>query len=108
MSIFLNNYDNQNIYPCFLFVRSAFVWCYNFSPCSPPVWPLYFPNCKGTSQSPIDLEDVWAQFNPALGPIKIIGFDESDTFILTNTGHNGRDDSYITHYNIEVFVRKYV
>uniref|UniRef100_A0A3P8UPS8 carbonic anhydrase n=1 Tax=Cynoglossus semilaevis TaxID=244447 RepID=A0A3P8UPS8_CYNSE len=54
-------------------------------------WPEYFPDCAGTSQSPVDVVTTQTKYDPSLGPVTPLGYDQHNNrpFTLYNNGHTG-------------------
>ncbi|XP_062321952.1 carbonic anhydrase 14 isoform X2 [Osmerus eperlanus] len=52
-------------------------------------WPEYFPDCGGSTQSPVDVETTQSQYVPSLGPVIPLGYSQSGNvpFSLSNNGH---------------------
>ncbi|XP_016893304.1 carbonic anhydrase 14 isoform X2 [Cynoglossus semilaevis] len=52
-------------------------------------WPEYFPDCAGTSQSPVDVVTTQTKYDPSLGPVTPLGYDQHNNrpFTLYNNGH---------------------
>uniref|UniRef100_A0A8C6WQ22 carbonic anhydrase n=1 Tax=Neogobius melanostomus TaxID=47308 RepID=A0A8C6WQ22_9GOBI len=52
-------------------------------------WPEHFPDCGGSSQSPVDVVTCQAQYDPTLTPVTPLGYSQNNNqpFTLLNTGH---------------------
>ncbi|KAG7237687.1 hypothetical protein INR49_032133 [Caranx melampygus] len=52
-------------------------------------WPTYFPDCGGTSQSPIDVVTTQTKYDPSLTPMTPLGYSQhgNSPFTLYNNGH---------------------
>ncbi|XP_066540009.1 carbonic anhydrase 14 [Hoplias malabaricus] len=52
-------------------------------------WPEVFPECGGSSQSPIDVDTSQTLYDPSLAPVKPLGYDQygHGPFTLSNNGH---------------------
>ncbi|KAG7475763.1 carbonic anhydrase 14 isoform X2 [Solea senegalensis] len=52
-------------------------------------WSEYFPDCGGTSQSPIDVVTTQTKYDPTLSPLTPLGYNQhgSKPFTLHNNGH---------------------
>lgn len=55
-------------------------------------WSEHFPDCGGSSQSPVDVATVHARFDPGLTPLTPLGYDQHGhkPFTLHNNGHTGK------------------
>lgn len=55
-------------------------------------WPLEYPDCGGTRQSPIDLQVKKVRYNPSLRALNLTGYGlQHEAFPMTNNGHTGKD-----------------
>lgn len=54
-------------------------------------WSEYFPDCGGTSQSPVDVVTTQTKYDPSLIPLTPLGYDQhgNKPFTLSNNGHTG-------------------
>ncbi|CAJ1062332.1 carbonic anhydrase 14 isoform X2 [Xyrichtys novacula] len=52
-------------------------------------WSEYFPECGGSSQSPVDVVTTQTKYDPSLIPLNPLGYDQhgNKPFILSNNGH---------------------
>uniref|UniRef100_H2M394 carbonic anhydrase n=2 Tax=Oryzias latipes TaxID=8090 RepID=H2M394_ORYLA len=52
-------------------------------------WSEYFPDCGGTSQSPVDVITTQTRFDPSLTPVRPLGYSQhgNQPFTLYNNGH---------------------
>uniref|UniRef100_A0A3B4TU31 carbonic anhydrase n=1 Tax=Seriola dumerili TaxID=41447 RepID=A0A3B4TU31_SERDU len=52
-------------------------------------WSAYFPDCRGTSQSPIDVVTTQTKYDPSLIPLTPLGYSQhgNKPFTLYNNGH---------------------
>ncbi|XP_056237832.1 carbonic anhydrase 14 isoform X2 [Seriola aureovittata] len=52
-------------------------------------WSAYFPDCRGTSQSPIDVVTTLTKYDPSLIPLTPLGYSQhgNKPFTLYNNGH---------------------
>ncbi|RVE62891.1 hypothetical protein OJAV_G00160090 [Oryzias javanicus] len=52
-------------------------------------WSEYFPDCGGTSQSPVDVITTQTRFDPSLSPVTPLGYSQhgNQPFTLYNNGH---------------------
>uniref|UniRef100_A0A8D3AZ47 Alpha-carbonic anhydrase domain-containing protein n=1 Tax=Scophthalmus maximus TaxID=52904 RepID=A0A8D3AZ47_SCOMX len=52
-------------------------------------WPQYFPDCGGTSQSPVDVATTQTKYDPSLIPLTPLGYSQHGNrpFTLYNNGH---------------------
>ncbi|XP_034730982.1 carbonic anhydrase 14 isoform X2 [Etheostoma cragini] len=52
-------------------------------------WSQYFPDCGGTSQSPVDVVTTQTKFDPSLIPLTPLGYSQhgNKPFTLYNNGH---------------------
>ncbi|XP_077384276.1 carbonic anhydrase 14 isoform X2 [Festucalex cinctus] len=52
-------------------------------------WPEHFPECGGSSQSPVDVVTAQTKYDPALTPLTPLGYGQHDNrpFALSNNGH---------------------
>ncbi|XP_075897258.1 carbonic anhydrase 14 isoform X2 [Nelusetta ayraudi] len=52
-------------------------------------WAQYFPECAGTSQSPIDVVSTQTKYDPSLTPVTPLGYSQLGhrPFTLSNNGH---------------------
>ncbi|XP_068616576.1 carbonic anhydrase 14 [Brachionichthys hirsutus] len=52
-------------------------------------WSQYFPDCGGTSQSPVDVVTTQTKYDPSLTPLTPLGYDQHgyQPFTLFNNGH---------------------
>lgn len=69
----------------------------SFSPCQKGLvgqteWSQYFPECAGTSQSPIDVVSTQTKYDPSLTPVTPLGYSQLGhrPFTLSNNGHTGK------------------
>lgn len=55
-------------------------------------WPQYFPDCGGTSQSPVDVATTQTKYDPSLIPLTPLGYSQHGNrpFTLYNNGHTGK------------------
>lgn len=54
-------------------------------------WPYFFPECGGSSQSPVNLDSLHAWYDPSLPTLRLMGYDQygHEPFRLLNNGHTG-------------------
>lgn len=54
-------------------------------------WSEYFPDCGGTSQSPVNIVTTQTKYDPSLVPVTPKGYDQHGNrpFTLYNNGHTG-------------------
>lgn len=52
-------------------------------------WPKKFPECGGSSQSPIDVDSTKSRYDPSLPTLETLGYDQygHEPFSLSNNGH---------------------
>ncbi|XP_006804913.1 carbonic anhydrase 14-like [Neolamprologus brichardi] len=52
-------------------------------------WSEYFPDCGGTSQSPVDVMTTQAKYDPSLIPVTPLGYSQhgNQPFTMYNNGH---------------------
>ncbi|KAM4601111.1 carbonic anhydrase 14 [Polymixia lowei] len=52
-------------------------------------WSEYFPDCGGSSQSPVDVVTTQAKYDPSLTPLTPLGYSQhgNNPFTLYNNGH---------------------
>ncbi|XP_044214026.1 carbonic anhydrase 14 isoform X3 [Thunnus albacares] len=52
-------------------------------------WSQYFPDCGGTSQSPVDVVTTQTKYDPSLIPVTPLGYSQhgNNPFTLYNNGH---------------------
>ncbi|XP_062847660.1 carbonic anhydrase 14 [Trichomycterus rosablanca] len=52
-------------------------------------WPKFFPECGGSSQSPVNVDSSHTWYDPSLPLIQIMGYDQygHEPFTLFNNGH---------------------
>uniref|UniRef100_A0A665TUN6 Carbonic anhydrase XIV n=1 Tax=Echeneis naucrates TaxID=173247 RepID=A0A665TUN6_ECHNA len=55
----------------------------------PSEWSEYFPDCAGTSQSPVDVVTTQTKYDPSLIPLTPLGYSQhgNKPFTLYNNGH---------------------
>lgn len=55
-------------------------------------WSKHFPDCGGSSQSPVDVATTQTRFDPGLSPLTPLGYDQHGhkPFTLHNNGHTGK------------------
>lgn len=55
-------------------------------------WSEHFPDCGGSSQSPVDVATTQTRFDPGLTPLTPLGYDQHGhkPFTLHNNGHTGK------------------
>lgn len=55
-------------------------------------WSQYFPECGGTSQSPVDVVSTLTKYDPRLSPVTPLGYSQLGhrPFTLSNNGHTGK------------------
>ncbi|KAM5129458.1 carbonic anhydrase 14-like [Mantella aurantiaca] len=72
----------------FIFLVSGASWTYTGDH-GQEHWPDSFPDCGGTSQSPINIKTSGVTYNGSLPPIQPVGYRTpgDSTFTLTNNGH---------------------
>lgn len=58
-------------------------------------WSQHFPECGGTSQSPVDVVSTQTKYDPGLIPITPLGYSQLGhrPFTLYNNGHTGKYDN---------------
>uniref|UniRef100_A0A667X023 carbonic anhydrase n=1 Tax=Myripristis murdjan TaxID=586833 RepID=A0A667X023_9TELE len=52
-------------------------------------WSEYFPDCGGTSQSPVDVVTTQTKYDPSLKPVTPLGYSQhgNNPFTIYNNGH---------------------
>lgn len=58
-------------------------------------WSQHFPDCGGTSQSPVDVVSTQTKYDPALIPVTPLGYSQLGhrPFTFYNNGHTGKYDN---------------
>lgn len=58
-------------------------------------WSQHFPECGGTSQSPVDVVSTQTKYDPGLIPVTPLGYSQLGhrPFTLYNNGHTGKYDN---------------
>ncbi|XP_004639778.1 carbonic anhydrase 6 [Octodon degus] len=64
-------------------------WTYSEGDLDEAHWPLEYPECGGSRQSPIDLQRQAVRFNPALNELDFAGYNDAQDgqFTMINNGH---------------------
>nr|XP_020731440.1 carbonic anhydrase 6 [Odocoileus virginianus texanus] len=63
-------------------------WTYSEGALDEAHWPLEYPDCGGTRQSPIDLQVKKVRYNPSLRALNLTGYGlQHEEFPMTNNGH---------------------
>ena len=62
----------------------------------PETWPYdpSNPQCAGSNQSPVNIQDWYAKFDPTLTIINFNNYDIVTNWNSTNNGHTGMKDSF--------------
>ncbi|KAF5902706.1 carbonic anhydrase 14-like isoform X1, partial [Clarias magur] len=52
-------------------------------------WPILFPDCGGSSQSPINVDTSKTLYDPSLPSLQLLGYEQYGhvPFTLSNNGH---------------------
>lgn len=64
-------------------------------------WSQYFPDCGGSSQSPVDVATTQTEYDPSLTPVTPLGYSQHGYMPLTiyNNGHTG---NYGNHLDFQI------
>ncbi|XP_050988377.1 carbonic anhydrase 14 isoform X1 [Labeo rohita] len=75
-------------YKCVECSRTAKEWTYTGA-VGQPEWAEFFPDCGGSSQSPINVDTSQTLYDPTLIPVQPLGYNQHGKrpFILYNNGH---------------------
>lgn len=59
-------------------------------------WSQFFPDCGGSSQSPVDVATTQTQYDPSLKPITPLGYSQhgNQPLMISNNGHTGNFSSH--------------
>ena len=60
---------------------------WNYDTMGVDVWPHEFSGCKGTKQSPIDVQNRNVEYEKSLRPFKLINYNLTQTFNVSHNGH---------------------
>lgn len=74
----------------FLKVTSQEAFSWNYKDKGPDYWEALLPSCRGTSQSPIDIKQSDAIYDPKLKDFEFINYGRSQSFNVDNDGFTGK------------------
>lgn len=60
---------------------------WNYDTLGVDVWPHEFSGCRGTKQSPIDVQNRNVEFDKSLRPFKLINYNLTQTYNVSHNGH---------------------
>uniref|UniRef100_A0A3B5MRJ9 Alpha-carbonic anhydrase domain-containing protein n=1 Tax=Xiphophorus couchianus TaxID=32473 RepID=A0A3B5MRJ9_9TELE len=77
---------------------------FSFYPHAASEWSEYFPDCGGTSQSPVDVITTQTKYDPSLVPVMPLGYSQhgNQPFSMHNNGHTGNYDSKLIWSSVQL------